>query len=412
MIVRSAWQCETCSQPHTVRIGLGQEPSQTHRFPCRQCGEEMVLRLDADAATLRTDVTGLENATEIDEAHAAPVVNLDGNFLMPASEQGQDRSFFRMGQFRKIIDAAEARGSLKTIPAQDLFRPNRRFRPYRSPDYEAEWKLLKRAWSLHRNQKSTLSKKKVEEASLEYYGDQPLVGLPDWLFRLGSYLASPAYEQRFVAAMKLTETLVGSPRYESFLKAYATVVAPHRGKKYFDLFEEFFSNYSEYAQVLFMVTNDIKIEPDLSVTSAAFKQTRMFYGNAFEHFATLAELFAFLNNMVAGREYDQFAQLTLADYRKLDKSGRFNPFATNAEFSALCGEADNQIRNASHHGSMRYDTSSGAINYRTGKGSQGPEQTITYTAYLERCVKLFLQACTLLRLELALCARDKLPFPL
>jgi len=41
------------------------------------------------------------------------------------------------------------------------------------------------------------------------------------------------------------------------------------------------------------------------------------------------------------------------------------------------------------------------IRYRSGKGGTGPERTISYATYLERSVRLFLQAITLFRMELA-----------
>jgi predicted RNA-binding Zn-ribbon protein involved in translation (DUF1610 family) len=48
MIVRSSFKCATCGQVHTVRIGMGQETRQTHRFPCVNCGEDMVVALNVD----------------------------------------------------------------------------------------------------------------------------------------------------------------------------------------------------------------------------------------------------------------------------------------------------------------------------------------------------------------------------
>jgi hypothetical protein len=67
---------------------------------------------------------------------------------------------------------------------------------------------------------------------------------------------------------------------------------------------------------------------------------------------------------------------------------------------AFCVERNNKIRNASHHRWFVLDRSTQIIRYRTGKGGTGQERTISYSGYLERCVRLFLQAMTLLRLEL------------
>ena len=42
MIVRYSFKCLTCDQPHTVRIGVGNEDYQSHRFPCQGCGEDNI----------------------------------------------------------------------------------------------------------------------------------------------------------------------------------------------------------------------------------------------------------------------------------------------------------------------------------------------------------------------------------
>lgn len=411
MILRSAVACETCSQPHTTRIGLGQETSQTHRFSCRGCGEEIVVQLNADPSTGAAWLVPIENAIQIEEVREAPVVNMDANFLISSSEQGKDFSFARLEQVMRMTDAAKARGSL-SVTLNEMKK--RGFsRPYRSPDYADEWKLLKRAWTLHHNNKAALSAKKIEEGSAKFHSQDPLMSLQDWVWRIGLYMTQPAYEPKFAALIAATERLIDTPLLKNFLSAYPTQVLPYRGKKYFDIFDGFFASYSEFAQVLFFVTQEMAIEPSHQVASTGFRETKMFYGNAFERFAPLAELLAFLNNMIAGREWNQFEKLTLAEYRKLDRAKVFNAFATNAAFADVCVEADNQIRNASHHGSMRFDPKDQIIRYKTGKGAQGEERALNYTNYLERCTRLFLQTLTLLRFEIMLCQRTGLTsFPL
>src|SRR6516165_3592881 len=123
----------------------------------------------------------------------------------------------------------------------------------------------------------------------------------------------------------------------------------------------------------------------------------MFYANSYEHFTHIIEYLAMLNNMLVGRRYDTFQTLTLDQYRKLDRSARFRPFADNIAFMAICAAADNQIRNASHHGSLVFNQAKQTISYRLSKGGTGPEQRISYADYLVRCVRIFLQTMTLLR---------------
>jgi len=169
--------------------------------------------------------------------------------------------------------------------------------------------------------------------------------------------------------------------------------------------------FSELSQVHRAVSSGIEITADHVVASNDFDKTRMLYGNVFEAFSSNVEVLALLNNLISGRRFDEFEKLTLDAYSKLDKASRFGPFAGNAAFAANCEEADNQLRNASHHGGMTFDRASGEIAYRTGKGGQGEERSISYARYLAKCARLFVQAMLLFRLEILIADRFKVRWP-
>jgi hypothetical protein len=80
-------------------------------------------------------------------------------------------------------------------------------------------------------------------------------------------------------------------------------------------------------------------------------------------------------------------------------------------FANLCAERDNQLRNASHHSSIRLVTPENKIIYRSGKGGTGPEQEMGYASYLAKCSILFLQIINLLRFEIMLMEVHGKPFP-
>jgi hypothetical protein len=129
MIVRYALKCATCEQPHTIRIGMGQDSSQTHKFPCRRCSEDIVLRMDLDYAKLGWEVVCVENCQPIVEVVGAPIVNVNANFLVPPDQHGVDMVFPHFGQMRAMYEAAERAGSLvdmSTVPTTDWSH-----RPYR-----------------------------------------------------------------------------------------------------------------------------------------------------------------------------------------------------------------------------------------------------------------------------------------
>jgi hypothetical protein len=89
---------------------------------------------------------------------------------------------------------------------------------------------------------------------------------------------------------------------------------------------EFFLAYDDFSQVIFRVKKGLGVDTDAAVTSAQFDKTKMFYGNAFETYSSLVDIFAYLNNVSQGRPFDQFQTLKRKTYLELDKSSRFGPF--------------------------------------------------------------------------------------
>ena len=70
-------------------------------------------------------------------------------------------------------------------------------RPFRPPDIATEWKLLRKAWSLHRNGRYKLSQKRVDDAACRLYASDPVNDLDEWLWRFLGYLGQPTYELLF-----------------------------------------------------------------------------------------------------------------------------------------------------------------------------------------------------------------------
>lgn len=409
MIVRCGIACDTCGQSHVVRIGMGQEEYQSHRFQCANCSEDIVIALNVDYDKTSHWVTTEENAQFCKEDSSSKIINLDANFLVPKDQRGVDGSFFRLEQLCNMVKD----GTIKL--GDDIpFISKGRVSPehFRRPDYAAEWRKLRKSWSLHRNGHGKLSQQKAVEASKEYYRADPLNDLEDWVWRLSWNLCGPAYEEKLNNLMKAIRPILESQKFSAFKEYYKSDILPTRGQRYFDAYRAYFENYSEFSQVIMLTPKGINIPEDYQASSVNFDAVKMFYGNIYETFASHVDILAFLNNIISGRDFDKFSQLSLRDYYKLDKSGRFGPFSMNKEFSSLCEEADNQIRNASHHGGMTIDKNSQTIHYRAGKGGTGQEHTMSYAQYLGKSSRIFLQTLTLLRLELILCKGIKFTPPL
>lgn len=404
MIVRTSFRCTTCGQNHTVRIGLGHETYQTHSFNCIGCGEELIvgMRVIRPEGSPIPRFVGepVENVELSEEEAGAPIVNVDANFLVPLEQRHTDVMFPRLTQMQEMTKVAEEHGSL--VSFKDFPKNWQNSRPYRQADFGEEWKLLKKAWNLHRNGHTKLSNKKIEEGSAQFYANDPLKNLNDWLWRFCLFFTQPAFEQSFREAFEIVQDNRQKAEFKAFFHDYEENLAQARAESYLSIIREFFLAYDDFSQVLFRVKKGLGVDPDASVTSAQFDKTKMFYGNAFETYSSLVDILAYLNNISQGRPFDQFQALTRKKYLELDKSSRFGPFDATPALAALCQERDNQLRNASHHASMRLVSPENNVIYRSGKGGTGPEQEVSYAVYLAKCSTLFLQIINLLRFEIML----------
>lgn len=408
MMVRSAFACDTCGKAHTVRVGVGTETHHPFRFPCRGCGEEMGVGLRTAAPSAW--VVAETNCTACEEQADAPVVILDAAFPVPADMQGQDRVFPRLHQMVAMVRQAEAEGRLEEM----LVRPNREsgVGVGGAATTIDEWRDLRRAWTLSRRGQAPLSRGVIKKVTAALYPDRPADSLEDWFWRFAQKVGRHENMRRLDALVERANEAAKHPGWQGLLTHYNNKMAAERGLKYLAVLTQFFEGYSEFAQVHARVVGGVPIEPHEHVGSVDFERSRMFYGNAFEMHAELIDLIAMLNNVIQGRAFDTFKAISLERYLTTDKAGRSNAFAEDAALHAVAGEFDNRVRNASHHGAMRFEPETQVITFRTGKGNAGSEVNLTYAEYLAACVRMAMQVLLLLQFELALSERAGVRSPL
>lgn len=407
MIIRGCLNCGECGHPHIVRIGMGHEEQQRHQFACRSCYEPITVGLNVDYTNISAEIFYGTNAVAAPRSEEGDVVNLDANFLIPDEQQGKELVFPRLEQgaamIQKWISDRVAKG-LPEIPDVDG-------RAAKRPDFSAEWNDLRAAWSLWRNGKNDLSAQRIEKASATNYIGEPLTDLADWIFRFAFALGGPRYRALFEAGVAEIMSAKSNDDYGRFCTAFTDEISRPHGRIFFELIKSYFAVFDEFAQVQFLVTSGADF-PDAKAASSHIDAVRMFYGNAFEAFTTVVEYLAYLNNLIAGRKFDAFASMDREKYVQLDKASRFRCFEANQAFKAICIEADNVLRNASHHGGFAFDDKTQDITYRAGKGGQGNELHISYTDYLRRCTELFMQAMVIMKLELVVANNAGLRAPL
>lgn len=386
---------------------MGHEIAHTYRFPCTECGEEMAVTLHVDYQDVSTWVDETENAEPIQEDENCKVLNIHANFVIPEEQRHTDMAFPHLPLMAEMAERGMKAGSV--ISAKDaILRSNER--PFRRPDFDAEWKLLKKSWSLHRRGKHKLSVRLISEASAEFYANDPLKDIADWIWRFCLFSTGIDYEPKLRAAMEVVKAPLNDGRLNDVLKDLDSS-ATERGEQFYSIVRDYFSAWSEFSQVHFSVGSGVETD-GLSAKTASFASTQMYYGNAFETFGSLVDMLTMINNVLAGRNFDQLSQISLAEYRASDKGKRFDAPAQNEAFGALCTERDNQLRNSSHHRELQYDQATDMVRYNVGKGGAGGSREITYAEYLTKCSRLHHQIIVLLRMHLLIAQTGKISYPI
>ncbi|RWU13126.1 hypothetical protein [Xanthomonas phaseoli] len=162
--------------------------------------------------------------------------------------------------------------------------------------------------------------------------------------------------------------------------------------------KEYFSSYTDFSQLLTFAKHGVDVSDDYEASSVAFSRTKLFYGNAYENVTTNIATLALVNNINAGRRFDEFMAMSLTTYLQSHKANRANPFSAVEAFTKICTPLKSTIRNASHHGAMRIINNGRSIQYRSG--SNGEQKTMRYLEYINACNEIMLSTCALLALEL------------
>ena len=128
-----------------------------------------------------------------------------------------------------------------------------------------------------------------------------------------------------------------------------------------------------------------------------FESVKLYYGQAYEAITSNFTVLACLNNILNGRNFDEFRHLTLNKYIKdLQKSAKAGPFEQTQEFMAFTESLDSTLRNGSHHASIWRENE--VIYFKSG--GTGQKRNITYSRYLHVCNKITISLAALFLLEI------------
>ena len=401
MVNRVSIKCATCGKIHTLRISVRHNPYQEHHFNCIQCREEMIVGLEVDKHHIRTELKLVENCEHSDSEGA--VVNLHPEYTVPEDQVNKDGVFPWLNDAHTVIDAQK-----KWLPENYDEEKPKDWNDYRDlllsiESVSESWMKLKKGWSLHRNGQDDLSRKKLQEYKPYSFKEAPY--LDNVLFHFCStYLAPKKLEIfKIIHEFSVSISQQNNISFSKFRSYYREHLKAEHLDRYFDIFSDYFKNFSEYNQLMIYQKLDIPTPEGQIVTSSAFKRTKMFYGDAFETLTSNVTTIACLGNIFSGREFDTFEKMDLKKYLTINKANRTKPFENISEFKSFLDCVDSTLRNASHHGSMNIDTKN-IITYRSG--GTGAKRSMSYSEYLYKCNTIMFNIAALLMLELTIAHSD------
>lgn len=377
MIVRYSIKCSTCDAIHTLRIGVGHSNYQKHNIKCCKCDEDIVVGLSLDQAN--TKISGLvciDNCEPSDDE--GTIVNIHPDFVFPEEHINTDLYF----------GAVEQLHYMRTKQADPSDNKQ-------AAGFVDEWAILRMAWSFNIKGKTDLLNAKLEARFKDRQMD-----IHDYLFQFLTYFVAEEGKCKFESIMSTIGTIrrMYPAELTRFLEYYYTNLKKEHALVNYELFDDFFKDFTEYNQLYLYYTNGLAIPDGFKATSSNYRATKMFYGNCYEVFTSHIIILAALNNIANGRKYDEFEKMNLAKYKSIDKSGRCNPFKDNEAFYAICEELDSSLRNASHHVATKLNTKTGIITYRSG--GTGSIKTMSYAQYLSKCIGIMMSSCILYMIEL------------
>lgn len=391
MISRTYVQCLTCANPITARIQVGHEGEQPLTFPCPHCGTDIRLTLILDEPP-RAKIRWDENCAKGSEE--GKIVNLGVGFTISKDRLHEDMYFPSFDLPKPPIPTSLTPGQIGP-EFRDIFvglggLP-------RAAEY---WKIIQKALRFHR-----IGQTALRDAQLDLFWGADRKeerGLDDTVFQFLSRMLAPrgkALLDPVVEELRKAHRL-NAPEFFRLAEHYERDLKADRFQAYSDIFAEYFRGYTEFNQTLLYVRSALPLPIDAVATSSAFETSKMFYGNAFEALGSHLDLPAAVNNIIAGRPYDQMKAMDLKQFRSINKANRTNCFSENTAMSSFVNEYDSTVRNASHHRWFNLDDSRHNILYRSG--GTGATHKMSYAEYLFRCNKLAAQLMLMACWELLL----------
>jgi hypothetical protein len=380
-------KCLTCKGTVRIRAGLGHDKNQPHEFSCPHCAASLSFRMLLNQEKVTHKVVDLKNMRMMKTPRKdfqAIVVNLHPDFVVPA-EYSHDPYYFPFVHQFFGLGADRAQKSLSRLRI-----------------LVSQWPTIRRALTLYSNHRFDLFKPEAEfvtgvpapvRPSLELVARSQFWSILHYLALL---LFAPSTATSFRSVQDSVKSLFAAcpDRVGEYYKYVERDHEEHFAVVAERIIGYFFDHLHLFRPLLLhrlceVDTRDFGELPRM--TRSSFDQLSHFYGEIYEAVGDFALHFTALNNIGLRGSYVAFEHWTLKKYLESDKASRLDPFKDCKIFNDVVDPFyDNQLRNGSHHGRIRYESSSGDVHFwpKRGKLSSARASRIGLWEYMEKCYDL------------------------
>ncbi|MFH3942266.1 hypothetical protein ACJBLD_16915 [Acinetobacter nosocomialis] len=418
MTVRGYAKCEICGFNILLKIGEGSESFQPHIFDCPECFTSLsvALRLTEYGHAFEPG----ENCTypdneEIEKLDLLPNNKIDKSIICLHSDFA-----FNKDQIHDPLGAATVKLNSIGIMVKyatkrwPMINPDNHIKIRKGPlfldiahyfdvpDCKNIWtSIIKPYYTMTKNNNlkiiETLKNKYIFERK-KYVPKVNIKQAEDMYYDFFSSMFYPRFNNIYIIINNaIVKAKQNNPKeFSRFIEFYKNERWPNSEEHMIQIFNEYFSYTTEFAQMRVYARIDNSDVEDLIVGSKNFDKTKLFYGNAYEVITDEYIFLAGIFNILSGRNFDQFCSMTLNKYiNDVNKDSRSSPLKSYTPFNDFLNEMDSTLRNGSHHASIRRDGE--IIYYRSG--GTGAIREIEYSKYLYLCNRLMILSTVIFCLE-------------
>ncbi len=336
-------------------------------------------------------IEAVENVDLKDPDDSKTVINLHPNCAFSPEIYHERREFPSMHHLRMVSPYVRMRpGKFQDLCMQwDMPNAGKRWSQVKAilqlPDNPSKARARKRLISRYSGKRKECN----SSLSLESSRDVICEFLESMFYPRINEISYPVYE--------LIDSVYASEGFKKFEKYYDRVLKSENLNRYISTLSSFFRYRDQLGQLIDYARISGEDVDDKIVGSKNFDEIKLYYGEVYEALTSNFTVLACINNLIKGRDFDQFERMTLNKYIKdVEKAKRGNPFKEIEQLAIFSEDLDSSLRNGSHHASI----------WRTGEivmfrsGGSGSRREMSISRYMHICNKLTISLAALFLIEL------------